>query len=248
MTGSSSTDAGLTVRGLRAGYGAMDVVRDVDLDVAPGQIVALIGRNGAGKTTAVNAISGIRKGRGGGSVVVGGAEVGAAAPREIVRRGLSLVPEGHRIFRELSVRENLRLGGYLRRRSRPAIEQAIEHACQLFPALPDRLNRVAGQLSGGEQQMVAIAQALVAGPRVLVLDEPSSGLALAIVSGIYDALATLRSEGVAIFVVEQNVERALQRSDHCYVLEAGRIALEGRSADLAGDPRVVSIVSGAGQE
>lgn len=127
-----------------------------------------------------------------------------------------------------------------------AVNQAIEHACALFPALPARLNRTAGQLSGGEQQMVAIAQALVAGPRVLILDEPSSGLALVVVSAIYEALATLRDEGVAILVVEQNVERALQKSDRCYVLEAGGIALEGPSTELAGDPRVAAIVSGAG--
>jgi ABC-type branched-subunit amino acid transport system ATPase component len=247
MTARAGEAASLTVRGLCAGYGAMQVVRDVDVDVAAGQIVAVIGRNGAGKTTAVNAISGIRKGRGSGSVLVGGDEVGGASPGEIVRRGLCLVPEGHRLFRELSVRENLMLGGYLRRRARPAVDRSIEHACQLFPALPARLNRAAGQLSGGEQQMVAIAQALVAGPRVLVLDEPSSGLALAVVTAIYEALATLRAEGVAILVVEQNVERALQQSDRCYVLEAGRIALEGPSSELAGDPRVAAIVSGAGQ-
>jgi branched-chain amino acid transport system ATP-binding protein len=247
MTAATRAAGGLIVRGLCAGYGSMQVVRDVDLDVAPGQIVCLIGRNGAGKTTAVNAISGLRKGRGSGSVEVGGEEVGAASPVEVVRRGLALVPEGHRIFRELSVRENLRLGGYLRRRGRPAIEQAIEHACQLFPALPARLNRVAGQLSGGEQQMVSIAQALVAGPQVLVLDEPSSGLALAVVADIYNALDRLRAEGVAILVVEQNVERALRRSDRCFVLEAGRIALHGQSPELAADPRVAAIVSGAGQ-
>jgi branched-chain amino acid transport system ATP-binding protein len=234
----------LEVAGLSAGYGTMQVVHEVDLKVFAGEIVCMIGRNGAGKTTTVKAVCGIRQGRTKGSVRVGGEEVGAASVTEIVRRGMALVPEGHRIFKELTVHENLRLGGYLRRRHRTELDSSIEKVCELFPILAEYRSRQAGNLSGGEQQMVAIGQALIANPRVLVLDEPSSGLALGVVASIYDALTTLRAQGLAVLIVEQNVERALKISDRGYVLEGGRIAIAGNSSDMAKDPKVVSIVTG----
>jgi branched-chain amino acid transport system ATP-binding protein len=234
----------LTVSGLSAGYGVMQVVHDVDLAVSAGEIVCMIGRNGAGKTTTVKAICGIREGRSKGSVRVGTEEVGAASATEVVRHGMSLVPEGHRIFNEFTVEENLRLGGYVRRRHRVEIRSSIDRVLQLFPVLGTYRSRQAGNLSGGEQQMVAIGQALVANPRVLVLDEPSSGLALGVVAAIYEALTKLRSEGMAVLVIEQNVERALTVSDRAYVLEGGRIAIHGKSSDMAKDPSVAAIVTG----
>jgi branched-chain amino acid transport system ATP-binding protein len=237
----------LDVAGLSAGYGAMEVVHEVDLKVFSGEIVSMVGRNGAGKTTTVKAICGIREGKTKGSVRIEGVEVGGASVTEIVRRGLSLVPEGHRIFKELSVQENLRLGGYLRRRNRSGLQSSIDQVCELFPILAQYHNRQAGNLSGGEQQMVAIGQALIADPRVLVLDEPSSGLALGVVSSIYAALSTLRAQGLAVLVVEQNVERALKSSDRSYVLEGGKIAIEGYSSEMAKDPRVVAIVTGVAE-
>jgi branched-chain amino acid transport system ATP-binding protein len=234
----------LRVSGLSAGYGVMQVVHDVDLAVSAGELVCMIGRNGAGKTTTIMAMCGIREGRTKGSVRVGTEEVGTASATEIVRHGMSLVPEGHRIFNEFTVEENLRLGGYVRRHHRAEIGSSIDRVMQLFPVLATYRNRHGGNLSGGEQQMLAIGQALVANPQVLVLDEPSSGLALGIVAAIYDALTILRSEGMAVLVIEQNVERALTVSDRAYVLEGGRIAISGKSSEMAKDPSVVAIVTG----
>jgi branched-chain amino acid transport system ATP-binding protein len=241
-----STDAPLLeVSDLHAGYGSLEAVAGISLHVAAAETVALVGRNGAGKTTSLLAIAGLRYGRFPGAVKLGGADISRASSRQIVDAGLAHVPEGHRIFTGLTVEENLRLGAYTRRRSgRKAVAGTMERIYDLFPILRTYATRNAGFLSGGEQQMVAIGQALMAEPRVLMLDEPTSGLAPIVVRTIYDAIGQLREQGIAILIVEQSVPRALANSNRCYVMERGRIVISGDSAILAQDEHVFAIVRG----
>jgi ABC-type branched-subunit amino acid transport system ATPase component len=241
---SSGTAGALVVRGLAAGYGRMRVVAEVDLDVKPGELVCMVGRNGAGKSTTVSAICGIRHGGFSGSVRLGDIDLSRAVVREVAGAGLALVPEGHQIFPELSVLENLRMGAYALRRAPGVIREQLALVHDLFPALHEFRRKAAGALSGGQQQMVSIGQAIMSRPSVLVLDEPSSGLALGVVDDIYGALDSLRERGIGLLVIEQNVGRALERGDRCYVLEGGRIALQGTCAELAADDRVNDIVMG----
>jgi branched-chain amino acid transport system ATP-binding protein len=245
---STSVGAGdplLVVSDLHAGYGSLQAVAGISFQVNAAETVALIGRNGAGKTTSLLAIAGLRYGRFPGTVTLGGAEVSRATSRQIVDAGLAHVPEGHRIFASLSVEENLRLGAYTRRRSgRKAVAATMERVFDLFPILRTYATRNAGFLSGGEQQMVAIGQALMAEPRVLMLDEPTSGLAPIVIRTIYEAIAQLRDQGLAILVVEQSVPRALANSSRCYVMERGRIVISGDSPSLAQDEHVFAIVRG----
>jgi branched-chain amino acid transport system ATP-binding protein len=222
----------------------MQVVHDIDLDVAAGELVCMVGRNGAGKSTTVSAVCGLRSGRVAGSVVLAETELARSSLPRIVQAGLALVPEGHRVFAEMSVSENLRMGAYGLRRSAKVIDRQLELVHELFPALAEFRRKAAGALSGGQQQMVAIGQAVMSRPRVLVLDEPSSGLAPVVVDGIYQAMRRLKQEGVGLLVVEQNVRRALREADRCYVLEAGRISLEGPADALRSDERVAQIVTG----
>jgi branched-chain amino acid transport system ATP-binding protein len=235
----------LVVSGLRAGYGQMEAVVGVDLEVEPGEIVALVGRNGAGKTTSVLALAGMRFGRASGRVLVGDRDISTARPTEVVAAGLTLVAEGHRIFGTLSVRENLKLGAYLHRRAgRKALLESTEQVFTLFPILRTYASRNAGFLSGGEQQMVAIGQALMAQPKVLVLDEPTSGIAIPVIRTIMAALEDLRRGGMAILMVEQSLSRGLANSSRAYVMDQGKIVMSGASTDLAHDPRVSAIVRG----
>jgi branched-chain amino acid transport system ATP-binding protein len=234
----------LKVRGLAAGYGPMQVVHGIDLDVAAGELACIVGRNGAGKSTTVMAMAGVRQGRFSGSVVLGDVDLSRSSVPSIVAAGLSLVPEGHRVFAEMSVTENLRMGAYGLRRSPSAMNAQFELVYDLFEALRRDRRKPAGNLSGGQQQMVAIGQAIMSRPKVLVLDEPSSGLALGIVDDIYQAIRRLKDENIGLLVVEQNVERALRESDRCYVFEGGQVALEGPSNVLAADDRVNEIVTG----
>ena len=239
------SDALLAVSELHAGYGSLRAVDGISLEVGAAETVALIGRNGAGKTTSLLAIAGLRYGRFPGTVTLGGLDVSKATPRQIVDAGLAHVPEGHRIFSRLNVEENLRLGAYTRRRSgRKAVATSMERVFDLFPILRTYATRNAGFLSGGEQQMVAIGQALMAEPRVLMLDEPTSGLAPIVIRTIYDAIARLREQGLAILIVEQSVPRALANSSRCYVMERGRIVISGDSPILAQDEHVFAIVRG----
>ena len=239
-------EAALAVSGLSTGYGAIPVVRNVSVEVGHGEFVALVGRNGAGKSTAMQTIAGFRFGPTTGTIVVEGRDVSRARPADMCAAGLALVPEGHRVFPSLTVRENLRLGGFPWRRTRRAeIDAALDRVTTLFPVLGRFASRAAGALSGGQQQMVAIGQALVADPRVLMIDEPSSGLAPAVVDDIYRALTILRDEGRAILLVEQNIERALAAAARAYVLERGQIVLSGNCAQLARDGRVADIVRGS---
>ena len=236
----------LEVVGLHSGYGGMEVVSDVALEINLGEIVALVGRNGAGKTTTLAAIAGLRRGKSSGRVRLGDTDITHLRPAQIVATGLAYVPAGHRVFAGLTVLENLRLGAFARRRnvSPRALRAGLERGFEQFPVLSDYQSRTAGHLSGGEQQMLAIAQALMADPHVILLDEPTSGLAPTVVQTIYAALTNLRETGIGVLVVEQSVERALERSDRCYVMERGRVELSGRAGDIAADERVEMIVRG----
>jgi len=241
------SDGGLAldVSELHAGYGSLRAVDGISLQVGAAETVALIGRNGAGKTTSLLAIAGLRYGRFPGRVQLGGTDVSRATPRQLVDAGLAHVPEGHRIFTSLTVEENLFLGAYTRRRAgRKAAAATMGRVFDLFPILRTYAARNAGFLSGGEQQMLAIGQALMAEPKVLMLDEPTSGLAPMVVRAIYDAIGQLREQGLAILVVEQSVPRALANSDRCYVMERGRIVISGDSPVLAEDEHVSAIVRG----
>jgi branched-chain amino acid transport system ATP-binding protein len=225
----------LTVEGLRAGYGKVEVLHDVGLAVAPGRIVALIGANGAGKTTLLKTISGLIRPVAG-TIAFEGRDIARRPAHKIVALGISHVPEGRAILRRMSVVENLRMGAYVR--SDSEVENDIAAAMARFPVLAERRHQPAGTLSGGEQQMLAIARALVARPRLLLMDEPSLGLAPKLVTGIFHTLRQLRDEGKTILLVEQNARQALQVADHAYVMERGRIVLAGTGASLLDTPEV----------
>ena len=225
----------LTVDGLRAGYGKVEVLHDVRIEVARGQIVALIGANGAGKTTLLKTISGLIR-PSAGTIVFEGEDIGRRAPHKIVALGISHVPEGRAILKRMSVLENLRMGAYVR--SDAQVEGDIAAVMTRFPVLAERRYQPAGTLSGGEQQMLAIARALVARPRLLLMDEPSLGLAPKLVMRIFRTLRELRDEGKTILLVEQNARQALQVANHAYVMERGRIVLAGTGASLLDTPEV----------
>jgi branched-chain amino acid transport system ATP-binding protein len=224
-------EAVLVVRDVHAGYGDVPVLRGVSLTVGAGEIVALVGANGAGKTTTLRAIAGLLA-LSRGEIHLRGARVDGVPPHEVVGRGLVLTPEGRKIFPSLTVRENLDLGGYLpgARSRRPA---SRERVMALFPILRDRQRQPAGTLSGGEQQMLAIARSLMAGPRLLMLDEPSLGLAPLIVDRILDVIQAINRDGTPVLLVEQNVHRALALAARAYVLEQGRVTLTGAGPELA---------------
>lgn len=226
----------LELRGVTTGYyPGRPVLVDVSVTVSSGQIVALIGSNGAGKSTTLKAISGLLR-PWSGEILLDGVELAGRQPPAILRAGIAQVPEGRRVLPELSVRENLELGGFVR--DRAARRAAIEHVFELFPVLRTAADRAASSLSGGEQQMLALGRALMSGPGILLLDEPSMGLAPKLVERIVDHVETLRQEGLGILLVEQNASLALESSTHAYVLEQGRITLSGPSADLSSDTGV----------
>src|SRR3989440_9356836 len=225
----------LSVKGLRAGYGKIEVLHDVSIDVAQGQIVTLIGANGAGKTTLLKTVSGLIRPTGGGIDFEGESLVRRPA-HTIVQLGMSHVPEGRAILKRMTVLDNLRMGAYVRRDSE--IESDIAAVFARFPALAERRAQLAATLSGGEQQMLAIGRALVARPRLLLLDEPSLGLAPKFVTRILQTLTDLKREGKTILLVEQNARKALQIADFGYVMERGRIVLSGTGASLLNDSQV----------
>ena len=233
----------LEVEDLSVRYGGMAAVHGVSLQVAVGEIVTVIGPNGAGKTTLLNAIMGVHPGEG--AVRLRGAELQGRSVEARVRSGLSLVPEKRELFTTLSVEDNLQLGAFrFRAEGRQAMARAVAEIYTLFPRLSERRRQQAGTLSGGERQMLAMGRALMARPDVLMLDEPSLGLAPLIVQEIFRIIVELRARGRAILLVEQNARAALQVSDYGYVLETGRIALRGPSALLAGDERVAATYLG----
>ena len=226
----------LDVRELEAGYGPIRAIDRVSITVGDGELVAIIGANGAGKTTLLMAISGIVAARGG-EIRFRGQTFTGLEPHAIVRLGLCHSPEGRRIFPRLTVRENLELGGFAQS-DRRQVRRDIDEACSLFPILGDRMGQLGGTLSGGEQQMLALCRALVGRPQLLLLDEPSLGLAPLIVAKIFEVIAGLSARGIAVVLVEQNARAALRLASRGYVLETGRVTLTGSGPDLAADPRV----------
>jgi branched-chain amino acid transport system ATP-binding protein len=225
----------LTVRDLSAAYGDTRVLWDVSLEIGAGEIVALVGSNGAGKSSLLGAISGVVTLEGG-SVRFGERELGRLRADEIVRAGVVQVPQGRRLFGGLSVRENLLMGAYLRSDDR--IQADLDRCCELLPRLRQRFDYLAGRLSGGEQQQVAIARALMARPKVLLIDEMSLGLAPVLVDQLLEILTQIHAEGVAILMVEQDVQTALEFAERAYVLETGRITLSGPARAMLDDPLV----------
>ncbi len=235
----------LEVADLHVAYGGIGAVHGVSLNVGVGQIVTVIGPNGAGKTTLLHAVMGVHPGRGG--VRFHGADVGRLGVEGRVRAGMCLVPEKRELFATLTVEDNLRLGGFRHRRAgTAAARRSMDEVYALFPRLLERRRQHAGTLSGGERQMLAMGRALMARPDLLMLDEPSLGLAPLIVREIFRIIAGLRANGCAILLVEQNARAALQVADHGYVLETGRVVLEGPSAVLAEDARVIETYLGIG--
>jgi branched-chain amino acid transport system ATP-binding protein len=220
----------LEIQGLAAGYGDVQVLSGASLSVSEGEIVALVGPNGAGKTTLIRCVTGLLKPRGGTVRFLGGRIDGLTA-HQIVDRGIACVPEGRQIFPLLSVRDNLLLGSYLAR-TRLRRAENLDRWYELFPRLRERLDQQAGTLSGGEQQMLAIARALMSEPRLLVLDEPSLGLAPIVVSAVFRAIAEIRKRGLTVLLVEQNVQKSLRLADRGYVLESGRVSLTGTGVEL----------------
>lgn len=233
----------LNVEGLRAGYGALEVLHDVSFEIPEARAVAILGANGAGKTTLLRALTGLIRTRAG-IVSLAGKRVERLSTEERVRHGLALVPEGRELFASLTVRENLTMGAFTRRDHRE-IEADIERVLTFFPRLSERLHERAASLSGGEGQMLSIGRALMSHPRVLLLDEPSHGLAPAIVDIVFDVIARLnREQGLTVVLVEQNARMALSVVSSAYVLQGGTIALHGTTDDLARDPSVRQLYLG----
>jgi branched-chain amino acid transport system ATP-binding protein len=230
----------LEVTGLSARYGAVAALRDVSLEVRAGELVALIGANGAGKSTLLRAIAGLVA-PAAGRVALDGRDVTGQAPEAMIRAGVALVPERRRVFAPLTVLDNLELGGYALPRGRDfrsRLEAGVEEAYRLFPVLRRRRDQLAGTLSGGEQQMLAIGRALMTRPRLLLCDEPSLGLAPLVVAEIMRLLSSLREAGATILLVEQNARMALRSADRAYVLEVGSVVLSGAAADLLEDDQL----------
>ena len=227
----------LEVKDLRAGYRGIEALRGVNLQVAEGEMVAIIGANGAGKSTLLNCLSGVVRAMSG-SIVFDGSDITQRAPHLVSRSGLLHVPEGRQILSDMSVHENLLLGDLARgpRQARYNLERVLE----LFPILRERTGQLAGTLSGGQQQMLAIGRALMGSPRVLLLDEPSLGLSPLITQQVFAVLTKLHADGLTIVLVEQNARRALASTQRAYVLDRGHIVLEGDSAKLASDPQVIA--------
>jgi branched-chain amino acid transport system ATP-binding protein len=226
----------LEVRGLEVAYGEIRAVKGVDLEVGRGELVCLIGANGAGKTTTLKALAGMLA-PAGGTVHFDGERVDGCPAHELVRRGIALVPEGRGIFARLTVEENLKLGAYARRDA-AGVRADLDRALALFPRLAERRRQAAGTLSGGEQQMLAIGRALMSRPRLLLLDEPSMGLAPILVQKIFAIVRDIAAEGVTLLLVEQNARLALGLAARAYVMEGGRVALAGAARALLDDPKV----------
>jgi branched-chain amino acid transport system ATP-binding protein len=232
----SQEPAVLKLEDVRVYYGAIQAVKGISLEVNDRELVALIGSNGAGKTTTLRTISGLFRPRTG-TITYDGMDLTRMAPHQIVDAGVSQAPEGRQIFGSLTVRENLRLGG-VRRSDKSEFDADLDRVFDLFPVLKERINQSGGTLSGGEQQMLAIGRALMARPKLLLLDEPSLGLAPLLVRRIFDVVSRLKSEGVTILLVEQNARKALEVADRAYVLETGLITVSGIAKELAANPEV----------
>ncbi len=235
----------LKVEGLSSFYGHIEALRAVDLHVRAGRITTILGSNGAGKTTLLRTISGLVPARHG-RILYFGKDITNLHPEKMVKMGISHVPEGRQIFGDMTVRENLELGAYLRYRrdSTSAIKRDMEFVFDLFPVLREREGKVAGTLSGGEQQMLAIGRALMSKPRLLLLDEPSNGLAPKVIRDMFNCLQQLHREGITILLVEQDVQIALNIADYGYILRAGKMVLEGTAEELAQNQTIKEIYLG----
>jgi branched-chain amino acid transport system ATP-binding protein len=239
----------LKIQNLQAAYGKVEVLHGISLEVPKGKLVTLIGSNGAGKTTTMRAISGMIRPKGG-SVMLGGVDITGLESHKIARAGLAHSPEGRRVFSTMSVTDNLLLGAFPRfTRSRPKgdIKHDLEKALELFPRLKERQHQLAGTLSGGEQQMLAMARAVMLNPEVILLDEPSMGLAPILVEEVFRIITRLKSEGVTMLLVEQFAAAALNVADYGYVLENGSISVHGPAESLKNDPKVIAAYLGGGQ-
>ena len=226
----------LTLENVSVSYGAIEALTDINLEVNQGEVVTLIGANGAGKTTTLRTITGLLEPRTG-RVMYEGKQISGMPTHQLVPMGIAMSPEGRGVFANLTVRENLEMGAYIRK-DKAGIKKDMERGFALFPRLKEREAQKAGTLSGGEQQMLAMARALMSQPRLLLLDEPSLGLAPLLVHTIFEAIEEIRGEGTTILLVEQNANAALHHSDRAYVLETGRIVMTGDSKELAQDPKV----------
>ncbi|NRR24616.1 MULTISPECIES: ABC transporter ATP-binding protein [unclassified Brevibacillus] len=234
----------LTISGIHSFYGKIEALKGIDLHVHEGEIVALLGSNGAGKSTTLKTISGIvRPSRG--DVLLHGQSLVGCAPHQIVEAGIIHVPEGRRIFAGLTVRENLELGGFTQRKEKAVIAEGIEQAFALFPRLRERSEQMGGTLSGGEQQMLAICRGLMARPKLLMLDEPSMGLAPIIVAEIMNIIREINRQGTTILLIEQNAKAALKLAHRGYVMETGRIVMENKADVLRADDSIVKAYLGA---
>jgi len=223
----------LSLAAISAGYGSFQVLFDVSLEVPRGEAVGVIGPNGAGKTTLMRVISGLVQ-RNTGAMRLDGRSIGGLPAHRIVEQGIAHVPENRRLFPRLTVEDNLRIGAYLPRARRQCAEQ-LDRVYKLFPRLKDRRKQLAGTLSGGEQQMCAIGRALMSDPKLLLMDEPSAGLAPLVVAQVFDLVHRIRAEGLTVLIIEQNVQQVLDVVDRAYLLEVGRIKLAGTSAELKGN-------------
>jgi branched-chain amino acid transport system ATP-binding protein len=226
----------LTLENVSVSYGAIEALTGINLQVNHGEVVTLIGANGAGKTTTLRTITGLLE-PSEGQITYEGKRIDGMAAHKLVSMGMAMSPEGRGVFANLSVRENLEMGAYIRS-DKKGIAEDMEKGFTMFPRLKEREQQKAGTLSGGEQQMLAMARALMSRPRLLLLDEPSLGLAPIVVHTIFEAIDNIRAEGTTILLVEQNANAALHHSDRAYVMETGRIVMEGDSRELAADPRV----------
>lgn len=226
----------LEIKDLEVNYGVIKAIKGVSFDVNEGEIIALIGANGAGKTTILHTITGLIQAKKG-SIVFDGKELTKTPPHKIVSMGMAHVPEGRRIFQQLSVLENLKLGAYTRK-DKSEIASTLKMVYERFPRLEERKNQVAGTLSGGEQQMLAMGRALMSKPRIILMDEPSMGLSPLLVSEIFDIIKVINESGTTVLLVEQNAKKALSIADRAYVLETGKITLSGDAKDLVNDESV----------
>ena len=236
----------LSLKGVCAGYGRIDVLRDIDLTLAHGEVIALLGANGAGKSTLLKAIAGLVATKAG-AIVYDGVPVAGERPERLVRRGLALVPEGRLLFGSMSVAENLELGAYAvpRRDRATGVPARLKLVHELFPVLAERAEQPAATLSGGEQQMLAVARALMSSPRVLLLDEPSLGLAPKVIAEIFSAIEALRASGISVLLAEQDARLALKHADRGYVMRTGRVAVSTTSVELLADDTVRRIYLGS---
>ncbi len=234
----------LNIDNLGVKYGAVSAVKKIDLVINQGELVALLGANGAGKSTTLLTIAGAIK-CAQGSIVFDGHDITSYTPEKIVRMGVAMVPETRDVFPDLTTRENLKLGAFIRSKDKVGIAQDLEKMFELFPILKDRLDQSAGTLSGGEQQQLVIARALMSRPKLLLLDEPSLGLAPAIVDQIFELILQLKNQGLTILLVEQNVVKALQLADRAYVLSLGKVATSGSAQDIVSNTDLASIYFGS---